>query len=750
MKRKINYYLLILPLLALFASCSRDVFDEYYGRPDYLEDPIYQRLDELGNFKNFTALIEKAGYKDILSKSGYWTMFAPNDVAFATYFQEKGISNVSQIDDATAAKIVRYALVYNAFREDQLSDYQSSLQGGWVQANAFRRRTAFYDGFVNTIINGQPMVIVGSNRNGAFNYVSGDNNNKYVTYFTEDYFTEKGLSDADFNYFYPGKEYTGFNLFDSKVTQADIIAENGIIHEVDRVNPPLMNIDQYLESNTNYSKFREILENNLVSYVFNQDATTAYRNFTGNTDQVFVKRYDPTLSFAPNNENYLKMEDNDGQSEAFTLIVPENQVLQDFIDDVLLKNFDNINQLPIYVFQDFINAHMVQGAVWPSIKGNFLNGLKEDVRFDFNSEITDRKILSNGFFYGANKVQKSNLFFSVYTSAYLDPKYSFATRIFNDGSGYREMISNINQRFTLFLPSDDVLKSLGFDYDSTRLEWRYVSPVNGAADGATAARNRLVRLLYNCIVLTPNGELNNIAGTTGIIRTGDNELPGEYIKWDNNKIYGAGNVLPGATAVNIVGSETQENGITYYIDNIPQFSTELQGLAIARLAAQNPDFDRFYQYLRYSSVYNATTGKIEGVELGASYTFIVPNAAAIQSAITAGVLPANPATAVLGERDQIAEFIQYHIISNKTASNDGLTTGLFETLRKNSQGDKTFVGISSTAGVSGVPGTLSFQDNTVPGSPGYNPAAKIIVASSNNLADRSLIHLVDNYLKFTE
>ena len=752
MKRKINYYLLILPLLALFASCSRDVFDEYYGRPDYLEDPIYQQLEARGNFKNFTALIEKAGYKDILSKSGYWTMFAPNDAAFTAYFQEKGISDVSKIDAVTASQIVKYALVYNAFREEKLSDYQSSLQGGWVEDNAFRRRTAFYDGFVTKTIDGQPKVIVGSNRNGVVSYIAGDNNNKYVTYFTEEYFAEKGLMATDFNYFYPTKEYTGFNVFDSKVTEADIIAENGVIHEVDKVNPPLLNIDQYLESNSNYSKFREILEDNLVDYVFNQDATNAYRNFTGNSDEVFVKRYDPTLVYAPNNENFLKMEDNDGQSDAYTLIVPENTVLQEFIDDVLLKNFTNINQLPIYVFQDLINAHMVQGAVWPSIKGNFLNGLQEDVRFDFNTDITDKKILSNGFFYGANKVQKSNLFFSVYTSAYLDPKYSFATKVFNDGSGYRQMISNINQRFTLFLPSDNVLKDLGFDYDTTRLEWRYVSPVNGATETGSTARNRLVRLLYNCIVLTPNGELDNIATTSGVIRTGDNEIPGEYIKWSDNKIYGAGNVLPGSVAVNIVGNEVQENGITYYIDNIPQFSTELQGLAIARLATQNPEFDKFYQYLRYSSIYNATTGKIDGVEIGTPYTFIVPNIAAINSAILAGDLPANPATAVPVERDLIADFIRYHIISNKTASNDGKTTGQFETLRKDSQGDKTFVGVNSVAGVPGMPGTLSFKDNTTVNTPitGENPAADFIPSSSNNLADRSLIHLVDNYLKFAE
>jgi uncharacterized surface protein with fasciclin (FAS1) repeats len=737
MKKKIHYYLFVLPFLALLASCSQDVFDEYYARPEGLEPPIYQQLEAGGNFKNLTSLIGKAGYKDILSKAGYWTMMAPNDEAFTKYFQEKGISDVTAIDSATAAKIVRYALIYNAFREEQLSDYQSSK--GWVLDNAFRRRTAFYDGFLTKTINGQPKVIVGSNRNGSLNYISGDNNNKYVTYFTKEYFAAKGLSSYDFNYFYPSAAYTGFNVLDSKVFKADIIAENGFIHELDKVNLPLQNIDQYLEQNSNYSVFRKIIEDNLVSYVFNQAATTTYRNYSGKSDDVFVKVYDPSLVFAPNNENYLKAEDNDGQADAYTMIVPENAAFQNFINTVLLKNYPSIDKLPRYVFQDLVNAHMIQGAVWPSMKGNFINGLKEDLRFDFNSNITDKKVLSNGFFYGSNVVQKSNLFYSVYTSAYLDPKYSFATRLYNDGSGYREMISNINKKFTIFLPSDAILRGLGYEYDSNHLYWVYVSPANGSIITGTNARNRLLRLFYNCIVYTPNGELNNIATTSGIIRTGDNDLPGEYIKWSNNKIYAAGNVIPGATAVNVTGKEVQQNGIAYYVDNLPQYSEELQGLVIKRLAASNAQFNNFYQYLLNSSIYTASTGKIEGVDLGTSYTFIVPNTAAIARAVTAGVLPSNPATIIQGERDLIADFIRYHIISNKTASSDGLVTGQYETLRKNTRGDKTYVEIIST------PGTLSFKDNS-----GNNLAANFISASSNNLADRSLIHLVDNYLKFTE
>jgi hypothetical protein len=212
MKKKIHH-LLVFSFLVLLSSCSKDAYDDYYERPDSLEPPIYQQLEARGNFKNLLVLIEKAGYKDILGKAGYWTMMAPNDEAFTKFFQEQGISDVNKVDAETASKIVKYALIYNAFRADQLSDYQSGT--GWVADNAFRRRTAFYDGFQNKTINGKPMVVVGSNRNGG--YLSGDNNNKYISYFEKEYFAAKGLTSNDYSFFFPGSTYTDFNLLGGSV-----------------------------------------------------------------------------------------------------------------------------------------------------------------------------------------------------------------------------------------------------------------------------------------------------------------------------------------------------------------------------------------------------------------------------------------------------------------------------------------------------------------------------------------------------
>jgi hypothetical protein len=669
-------------------------------------------------------------------------MLAPNDDAFVKFFQEKSISDVNAIDSITAAKIVKYSLIYNAFRSDQLPDYQSAI--GWEPNNAFRRRTAFYDGFQSKTVNGKAMVIVGSNRNsrtGDNYYINGDSNNKYISYFTKDYFTARGLGNYDYNFFYPNVDYTGFNVLDGTVKEADVIAENGIIHEMTKVSLPLLNIDQYLESNPKYSLFRSMLEGNLVNYVFNQDATTTYYNFTKKSDNVYVKVYDPALSFSINNENYLKQSDNDGQNDAYTLFVPENAPLQKFINEVLLKNYPSLDKLPKYVFQDFFKAHMVSNAVWPSKVTSYNNTLDEDVRFNFGTDVTDAKVLSNGFFFGTNKIQASNLFFSVYTSAYLDPKFTLATRLFNDGSSYREIISNIDKKYTLFLPSDNVLKGLGFDYNTTRSEWNYTSPINNVTVAGSIARSRLLRTLYNCIVPTPEGELNNLSGS-GIIRSGDTDLPGEYIKWSGNKVFGAGNEVLGNSA-NIIGFENQQNGRTYYIDNLIQFSEETQGFKLKKLSLLlNSNFLSFYTYLSNSSIFDAVTGKILGVDLGTSYTFVVPTNAAITQAVKDGMLPGTIATGVpnfnpnsQGEKDKVADFIRYHILALRTVSDDGLVNGQIETLRKDNFGEKTYIQVNST------PGNLTFTDSA-------NRTATYISGSSNNLADRSLIHLVDKYLLY--
>jgi uncharacterized surface protein with fasciclin (FAS1) repeats len=235
--------------LLFLTGCVKKEFEEYYARPDNLAPPIYQQLTARGNFKSLLVCIDKSGYKEILSRAGYWTFFAPNDAAFQNYFAGNGISNASSIDPEVAKQIVKFCLVYNAFRIDQLSNYQSST--GVIPDQAFKRKTVYYD-FVQTEP-GSGRKIVAANRNGS--YSAGDNNNKSIPYFLTSYMNAKGLSATDFNALFPGDSYTGVNVANANVVVSNIVAENGIIHEIDKVLLPLPSIEQYVATNPDYSEF---------------------------------------------------------------------------------------------------------------------------------------------------------------------------------------------------------------------------------------------------------------------------------------------------------------------------------------------------------------------------------------------------------------------------------------------------------------------------------------------------------------
>jgi len=186
-----------------FTACKKD-FNAFYQRPDTLEKPIYQQLEAKGKFTQMLALIDKAGYKSTLSAAGYWTLFAPHDSAFKVFYAEKGIAGVTALDSTASRQIVTYCLVYNAFKQERIADFQSNI--GWVENAAFKRRTANYIGVYSTTdLQGRPIKAIASNRNNnnQLFYVDADNNNKHLPIFDAGYMTGKSLTSADYQYFYP-------------------------------------------------------------------------------------------------------------------------------------------------------------------------------------------------------------------------------------------------------------------------------------------------------------------------------------------------------------------------------------------------------------------------------------------------------------------------------------------------------------------------------------------------------------------
>jgi len=727
----------LILMAGLNTGCRKKALDKFYNPPSNLSQPIYQQLAARGNFKSLLALIDKAGYKTTLGDAGYWTFFAPTDSAFQVYFSNSGHPNIASIDSATAKAIVQYLLIFNGATESDLTNYQSNA--GNVPNLGFKRRTAYYRGFYNdTSYNGTPYLAVASNRNntgGTVPYLSTDNNNKYITYFTDVYFGTHNLSAYDYNYFYPGSSYTGFNIMEARVLEKDINAQNGVIHIIDKVLTPIQSIDEYLRNKPQYSEFRKLLEKYMVQFISNLSATTKYNLVTGLNNQVYVKVYSSFIPFSPNNENFLRIEDNDAQKDGWSIFVPTNAALDNYINTVLLQHYPSLDSLPSQVIADLLGSHMWPTTLWPSKFTTTYNALGEPAKLAPATDIIDPKILSNGIFYGTNKVQDANNFSTVYGKAYLDPKYSIMTMLLN--MDLKGTVTNSNLKFTVFMISDSAIHAAGYNYNLNTNAWSYTTPA-GVTSTGDANRTNLLRILSTGVVLTPNGELNSLV-LPGITNT----YAGECLVYANNMVRSVGNVDSG-TFVHITGSAPASNGMVYYTDGIFNFSQANIGIHIQKLGTPTTsEFNYFWQYLNNSMIYAPTTGLIAGVQPGSFYTVFAPNKAAILAAVNAGYLPGtgtapnmvpNFAPTDAAGQNLVTNFILNHIVSS-TIIPDGLSNGGFQTLLKDANGNNIIVNVNS------APQFLSILDD-------HNRVANVIYAQSYNLSNRCVIQLIDNYLQY--
>ncbi|MEJ6980713.1 fasciclin domain-containing protein [Pedobacter sp. P351] len=741
MKRTINGLLCFLSLALLFSACQKKGWDDYYGRPADLAPPIYQQLQAKGNFTNLLSLIDRSGYKEILGKAGSWTLFAANDEAFAKYFQEKGLAGIDAIDNETARKIATYSLVYNPYRKDQLSFYQTSA--GPDSNSAYRRKTAYYD-FVYTENNRK---VVDNSRNGT-QYVANENNNKHIPYFIDSYFTYNSIPFSDYTAFYPDKTLTGFMVADAKVVTADIPAENGVIHEIDKVILPIPNISQYIALKSEYSEFKKLLDLQ-VQYLPNADFTKRYRALTGSLDSVYLRTYNGALAFSPSNEGYRALTTTDGQASAWSIAVPTNDVLKAYTAD-LLQYYGTFQAAPPSVLLDFLNSHMWTTTVWPSLIDDNLNSQQEPATF-LPGNVIDRTVLSNGNFYGINKVQEANVFRTIYRHAYLNPEYLLMTRAINQ-SDLRSAITSPNIKYTMFLISDTEMGNAGYNFNQTTNLWGYTKPGVGT-DYTTVAIGRVNRFTQTSVLSTPFGEFDNLSGT-GIAET----FNGEYVKFVNNKVYASGNVVDN-TFVTVTGTKLSFNGRAYTTTGSLKFAEDdiTPGYSLEKLATSTDltlrsHYSHFYNYLITSPLWSNADKVITGVEKGSFHTMFIPSNAAISDAVRAGKLPGNILTGVPNfayatftpaQKLAVEKFIQYSVISKATVAVDGKKPGSYPTLLKTAVGDSRILTVRYNGNVNPDPATMELLDDTA------TPViAKPIVAYSNNLSNRALIHSIDKVLNF--
>lgn len=732
-----KFLMCFLCITFLWSSCRKKEFDKFYGRPESLAAPIYQQLQAKGNFTKFLECIDKAGYKETLGAAGSWTIFAPTDEAFNTYLKENAIT---EITPDLANKIVRYSMVYDGEKVEKLTDFFSAK--GFRPNMAFRRRTVYYD-FVydGTNNDGAAIKIISSNRNGF--YQSGDFNNKNITYFLSPFMTFAGLSAADYNFFYPNSAYNGRNIGPARLVdgQTNIIAENGVIHVVDKVLSPPLSIDQYINQKENYSLFKSLL-NRFVTYSPNPEISRRYEVLNGKAANVFTKIYSTALFFSPNNENFLKADANDAQVGSNSILVPTNDAVNEYANRVLLKywrkkgvkSLDELYFVAPDLIRDFVNAHLYNTTLWPSKFASTQNVLGDITKRTLD-DVVDRQALSNGFLYGVNKAQDASVFSTVYGNVNLDPDYNIMKQALNF-FGLTIPLKTSTIRYMIVLIPDATLRRMGFSYDPFFVS----APIRG---DNTALR----RILQTHIIPLGNRPIPNFNTESGILEASN----GEYIKYDRGRLLSGGTQDSLAVAKQTIPIDsvntTPVNGVAVYAKEALTYTTQNIGKDIEQYAKLPTDaYYNFFQYLNNSLLYNKTTGAITGITDGVNYTVFVPTNAAIVQAVRDGVLPGNRTTGVPNftatdgvSVTMVNKFIQYHIINKTTVVSDGQKTGEFETLLKSDSGEAARITVVLNTNTA-----LTLRDVT-------GASINVLLGPndrSNVLSNRTVIHQTNAYLKY--
>ena len=113
-------------LVMMFYSCQ-DIYDNpKYKRPEWLAGKLYVQVED-NNLTTFKKCLDATQWGKILNTTGFYTVFAPTDEAFNTFFQNhpkyKKFEDflATPEDSAFLDDIVRYHIIQDGWSRSQLT-----------------------------------------------------------------------------------------------------------------------------------------------------------------------------------------------------------------------------------------------------------------------------------------------------------------------------------------------------------------------------------------------------------------------------------------------------------------------------------------------------------------------------------------------------------------------------------------------------------------------------------------------------
>jgi len=685
---RIRHISFLLIICAIGLSCV-DQFEKEgkYDRPEWLTGKVYTQLKGQPELSTFTRCVELAGYDTIIDRSGSYTVFAPNDIAFSLYFDNH--SEYNSIDDIPLQelkRLVKFHIVQNPWTKNQLRTLDVF---GWIdtldidndEPRGFKRETLLLEDDTKFGVKKErdEIIIVDTLQSNWYRMVATDSR-KYAPFFYPKYFEIYNLDPSDYG-FYFNRSFEGSDdiyFAQGRIMDDEIFAENGFVYNIDRVIEPLQNAYEILNSESEseshaYSDYLDLVDF-FPDFTYNEEKTFeqpgAREGF--DVDSLFDLTFS-ALTFDISNEKTSPPSGTYGLPSNVTiryhhgLVAPTNDALNDFTQEYLSGStgWGSLMKAPDHIRRIIVNTHMSINPIYPTDFGSgFYNGEGDIVTFDAG-DIVKRQFCSNCTFIGIDKVIIPRAFKSVTGPVYLQRGYSKAMYAIEQ-TGLLPALKREEELYSFFVESDqNTTLDSSLLYNSNNNQFSAITTSGSAIRETNLYAGDLRTLLMNHICkgvptgLTNKEFLRNLAGNFIVINNVSGEAKGTSTTTDGYRGSIPVIVIPKQISVNA------DNGITYDIDDWFSFSATSMFRKIEVL------FPDFHGLLRKAGLTIDNLYRYSFISESEFYTVFAPTDVAVSNS---GADTLNI--------EELRDFLKLHFVQGDFIFTDGRkAAGYFETAR---------------------------------------------------------------------
>ncbi len=674
-------------------GCEKIFEDKHHERfedPPWLDGSILKTLQEdTTGFDIFLALMDRAGYTDKMER-GIYTLFVADDESYREYFNSIGIDSVGELSNNDARQLFELCVINSPRSEHQMIyDY---IFGAWqgpgseYGALIFRIKTLSKTPPQKELVLYDPVF-----KGQTINIVSSE---KFVPVFSTEFFRDfNGATDgSDYNYFFPDVSWENKLVYNTKWYNANIevpkVCSNGYIYFLDKAVPIIYSIEEYLRNNQDkYGLYYDIAQR-FARYFY------AGRLDDINQTRVYAKSYTASgilgINFA--DENGPSGSDAVYQRRSiYSALIPTNEALQAYLDTTIFKYYSDIDSVPEVTLSYILQAHLTKHFELPSKMAKiFFNYYSDIIPVDPYKDVVEATILSNGAFFGLNRVLEPLAFKTVTGPLFFNSNYTTFLYALN-ASGLMSSLSTEEIKATVFAPPDAKLLEWGITYNKSveRLERR-------RSDGVWERLNELeiIEFVQDHIVYK---ELDDLMDEGYVFTQSDNVF--YHI---DNMIISGGNAEDNDEAVIVEIIDSKINGKLMLLDNVVKAPKK----SVAMHIATDPDFSEFFQLCVQADLIDSLTiqGTLERIPRikfmidAEKWTCFIPDNNSVTTALTNGNIPQ--------DTDSLISFIRYHFVPDAMLVDFYEKTGTYETAASDTLGNPLTLDIDIT------PGQLDVSDRT--------------------------------------